>query len=210
MATIRDRMEKRNGWVWPKIDTQCFDFSFNEEPEIPAWVMGFVPGRRTVVQAGGNCGQYVAEYCNFFERVITFEPEAANHFALVANVDADNCYAFRAALGALPGGSALLDAGKNIGAHYIAANGPIPTLPLDAFRLEEVDLIHLDIEGYEAFALIGARDTIARCKPWIALEDRRGHSLRYQMPESSLGDLLRSYGYEQHATYKHEVIWKPT
>jgi len=51
----------------------------------------------------------------------------------------------------------------------------LPIKTLDSFNFLEVDLIKLDIEGYEAHALLGAKDTILYNKPTIVLEIARKH-----------------------------------
>ena len=45
-----------------------------------------------------------------------------------------------------------------------------PIITIDSLNLSDVDLIHLDLEGYELFALQGAIETIKRYKPLIVLE----------------------------------------
>jgi hypothetical protein len=54
---------------------------------------------------------------------------------------------------------------------------------IDTLQLPNVDLIHLDVEGYEERVLIGAQATIRLLKPAIITELGRGH------------DLLKGLGY---------------
>jgi hypothetical protein len=64
----------------------------------------------------------------------------------------------------IPGGSAV-DASR---AFEIA-----PVRRLDDYGLTDVDLLKLDCEGYEVFALRGGLDTIARCLPVIVCEQKK-------------------------------------
>lgn len=41
---------------------------------------------------------------------------------------------------------------------------------LDSYNFQEVDIIKMDIEGWELYALQGAEDTINRCRPIIQIE----------------------------------------
>jgi hypothetical protein len=59
---------------------------------------------------------------------------------------------------------------KNRGKSYVAGAGRYPTYQIDNLNLAVCDLIHLDIEGYEYYALQGAAHTIATCRPVIVIE----------------------------------------
>lgn len=52
----------------------------------------------------------------------------------------------------------------------IADNGPIQVIALDSLKLTRLNLLKIDVEGFELECLKGARDTIARCTPLIVAE----------------------------------------
>jgi hypothetical protein len=52
--------------------------------------------------------------------------------------------------------------------------GDIPALPIDDLGLSELAFLKLDLEGYEARALRGAVETLARCRPFVLFEDKPG------------------------------------
>lgn len=72
---------------------------------------------------------------------------------------------------------AHVDTGEEAGVHnggasQIGSRGQNTSLlPLDAFGLTDVSVLHLDVEGYELEALNGAAKTIASCGPTILVED---------------------------------------
>lgn len=68
---------------------------------------------------------------------------------------------------------------------------------IDDLGLEECDLIHLDIEGYEEKALEGAIETIKKFKPTIVTEHSRG--------EKMLVDL----GYELKKKLRMDTLFTP-
>lgn len=219
MAPVRERLELRQpgNWAWPKGEQICWHYWREKEPDIPAWVMARVSGRRTIVQAGGNAGFYVREYAEAFERVITFEPEAVNFHALVRNVDNDNTFFYRAFLADKPMEAPLGEDVLNGGAHYLwpdaipdECKGPstmVPAMKLDALGLTQVDLIHLDIEGFEYHALLGAFQTVNRCRPWIAIERRAELETRYG--PNRLAEWFDAMAYELADEYKHEQLYRP-
>lgn len=49
----------------------------------------------------------------------------------------------------------------------------IPIKPLDSFNFERIDLLKIDVEGFEEFVLQGAEETLKRCNPVVALEVTR-------------------------------------
>jgi len=62
----------------------------------------------------------------------------------------------------------------------------VPAFRIDDLPLNDICLIHLDIEGHEASALEGARRTIHRDRPVIMIEDNSGNC----------PPILSSLGYE--------------
>jgi hypothetical protein len=60
----------------------------------------------------------------------------------------------------------------NFGGFRCLEGGHIPILRVDDLALPHCDLMMLDLEGYELFALKGALNTITRCKPVIVMEDK--------------------------------------
>ncbi len=131
---------------------------------------------RTVVQAGGAMGIWPKYMSRKFQTVYTFEPTPASFRACVANNQAElNVFAFNCGLGACADHVTIgsPDSPTNYGAFHVQPKpGSIPIMSLDDFEFDNVDLLMLDIEGYELYALLGAKETIERCKPVIVLEDK--------------------------------------
>ena len=61
--------------------------------------------------------------------------------------------------------------------------------------LSSVDLIKMDIEGAELFALRGARELLESSRPTILLEINRAHSQALGYHPEAIWNLLKSYGY---------------
>lgn len=164
---------------------------------------------RTVVQAGGNVGAWPIWLAANFIEVITFEPEKQNYTCLARNIAPHhNILAYHAALGAEPG-KLSLNVCKSIGSHHLIMEpGDIDVKTIDSLNLEYLDLIVLDVEGAEALALRGARETIARCQPIIHLEDR-GHGLKkgFGLTFDDVVAALPNYTIERRVG--RDVIFKP-
>lgn len=160
-----------------------------------------------VVQAGGNCGIFPRYLATKFKFVYTFEPESENFQCLVNNAVAENIIKFQAALGTnnhAPVG--LIYDPKNAGGHYISLEGVIPVIAVDSLNLPACDLLQLDIEGFEYFALKGAERTIKEYSPVIMIEHKK-HAMRYGAHPGDVIQYIKSLGYEQKQEVRRDLIF---
>lgn len=161
----------KDGWYVPSIDDHCFDAVIREVDDVNR-ILPILKQRRSVIQAGGNIGIWAKRLSSEFERVYTFEPDPDNFEALVKNtVNILNVKALNAGLGdSLGRGDIYKLDPKNIGAHQVVKGDRFDIITIDSLGLTDVDLIQLDIEGFEHRALLGAVKTIEASSPAICLE----------------------------------------
>lgn len=160
-----------------------------------------------VIQAGGNCGIFPRYLASKFKFVYTFEPESENFQCLVNNATAGNIIKFQAALGTKehsPVG--LVYDPKNAGGHHVSLNGVIPVIAVDSLNLPTCDLLQLDIEGFEYFALQGAEETIIKYSPVIMIEHKK-HATRYGAHPGDVIQYIKSFGYEQRKEVRRDLIF---
>jgi len=151
---------------------------------------------RTAVQAGGNVGLWPRRLAAVFSRVITFEPDAITRECLLVNVP-PTVTVRPEALGEAIGWCGL--SRKNLGSHKVTDGSTVPVMTVDALELDDLDLLQLDVEGYEWPALKGAADTLRRCRPVIHLELR--DEIRHRRGTTAeVVSWLRAQGYHQTAT----------
>jgi FkbM family methyltransferase len=164
----------------------------------------------TVVEAGANIGTHTLMLARACApgRLIAFEPQQRVFQLLCANLAINgigNVTALPEGLGAAAGMAVIppvdYSAADNFGAVPLMAGGgagdwvegrAARVTPLDALALPSCHLLKIDVEGWEAEVLRGARDTIARCRPIIYLENDRAA----QQPV--LIALLAELGYAQY------------
>lgn len=185
---------RREGWLWPAEDTECFPACMRQVKDIQR-VLEHVEGRHSCIQAGGNCGVFPAELAKHFESVYTCEPDPVNFRCLVNNVEAQNVYAFNCALGFERKRVDMERTDGNAGAGYVHGKGCIPTLRIDDLGIDDCDLIYLDVEGAELEALFGAEKTM-ESKPVICLEHKH-LSERYGHSNAVIENWLSQHGYRQ-------------
>lgn len=155
-----------------------------------------------VIEAGANFGTLTVPIAQMVGRegtVFAFEPQRLVYQVLNANVALNsltNVITMPAGLGARPGDLRVpaLDPAqeRNFGGVSVSghANGePVPVMTIDNLNLPHCRFIKVDVEGMECEVLEGARDTVARFKPILYVEnDRAEHSRR-------LITLIQSMGY---------------
>lgn len=185
-------MIQHAGFFWPEDVADTWRHSLMHVKSIED-AIARCKQRRTAVQAGGNIGLWPKRLSEVFVRVITFEPEPISRACVVANVPA-NVEVRAEALGAAAGACAIKRRG--LGSHRVQDGDSVTVLALDDLNLQDVDLLQLDIEGYEHHALIGARQTIARCLPIVQVE-LRGHTEKYGTSDAALRAELARHGYRE-------------
>lgn len=141
-------------------------------------------GRTACLQAGANLGIFPKYLSHFFTTVYTFEPSPKLFRVVCKNAPEENIIKFNAALGDsrnLVSMSQTRRTKQHMPAHegitHVSGSGVIPTLLIDDLNLPVLDLLCLDLEGYEPFAILGAEKTLVRCKPTLLVEvnNNAGH-----------------------------------
>jgi FkbM family methyltransferase len=212
-----DGYRYERGLLWPDYDVKCAAVVFKMTRDLDA-VLKYVPGRDTVIQAGGNCGVWPRALAPLFKRVITFEPDKRNFKCLSHNTkEFNNVVAFNYALGDVAGFGTMdtpAHETDNCGAIQFvpsvtdSAASDIPMMRVDSLKLTPCDLLYLDIEGFEIPALRGALETIQRCKPVIVIEDK-GLSERYGYKQGEAFEVVRPLGYKVVQKIHRDVVFAP-
>lgn len=156
---------------------------------------------RTAVDIGAHVGTWSINMADAFEHVHAFEPVEEHRQCFEANVGPrENVTLHALALGARDGVVTITRDPQNSGASHVSATPGAVTVrmtTLDSFKLEEVDLIKMDVEGYEANVIAGARETILRCRPIICCEQKRDFATKFGVKATAATDALRELGMVQ-------------
>jgi FkbM family methyltransferase len=155
------------------------------EREIATLLMFLKPGN-IVVEAGASIGVLtvpIARHIAPAGMILAFEPQRLIFQILCANLALNgirNAIAVWAALGDQPGTVKVPvlepDAPQNFGGLDIRGHDKgdgVDVKTIDGLRLVRCDMIKADVQGMERAVLVGARDTITRCRPLLYLENDR-------------------------------------
>lgn len=193
-----------------------------------------VPSPRTVVDIGMNVGMNTIEYATFAKAVHGFEPVPETHELAVENIRMNkesyskdkewypnasleltaNIDTYNVALGyeedTLEMAIMANDGHNRILSEDETTNYPTVSVPvhlLDNYNFADVDIIKVDVEGYELNVLRGAVETIKKNRPIVQVETVLKQPKRYgtelddlmlffanlnYVPTTSTGELLCS------------------
>ena len=203
--TVYIRSESVDGvsdWTWIQNESGIWNGPSREwEEYFKKEITDLVPNKNCVVQAGGGLGMYPRLLSEIFNVVYTFEPDPLNFFCLVNNCQKDNIIKINGALGDRHKMVAVNRASMdNVGMHKVVENGIIPQFTIDDLKMEHCDLIMLDIEGYESYALAGAVATLDSFKPLVICENGT----------KEIEDYLRLFYYEKIKQLNADSFYKYT
>ena len=181
------------GLWWPDDVGEKWRHAFKHVKALEASI-ALCAQHRTAVQAGGNIGLWPRRMADVFTQVFTFEPEPLSYECLIRNVP-ERVMCTGIALGAEYGRCGIER--RSLGSHQVVLdNDSVTVAPLDWLALHDLDLLQLDIEGYEWHALFGAEETIRRCRPIIHLE-LRDFTAQYGSSDAEVRALLDGWGYRE-------------
>ena len=107
--------------------------------------------------------------------MITLEPVTSYYRYLVENTKTcTNIKSFNKGVSDKPGKAEICDIEQGNCGHTVlqeTESGSIEMVAIDDLGFSEIDLLWLDVEGYEDKALLGAKNTIERDSPLLIIEN---------------------------------------
>jgi len=154
--------------------------------------------KRICIDIGANVGLWSYDLVKHFDQVIAFEPVQEFIDCFEKNVIATNYTMHRMALGRTESFINMNIVQGNTGHSHINkesfGQGTIPLKTLDSFNFTNVDMIKIDVEGFEEEILAGAMETIKLNKPILVIEQQK-HEYQDDMIDTPAIKILQSWGY---------------
>lgn len=141
------------------------------EPVVKEFLTSHFFQDKVFVDAGADVGAYSVRAAARGMKVYAFEPNPGNARILRRNAEINHLSIdlIECALGA-SNGKAILSQNGAISRITQEKGIEIAMRTLDSFELPAVDLLKVDVEGYELEVLRGARQTLSRCHPTLMVE----------------------------------------
>ena len=170
--------------------------------------------RRLMADIGAHCGFSTRYFAPHFCKVVAFEPNHQSFQCLVRNQpNMTNIVAYKTALGDKQQEVQMeYDVTRygNTGCYMVSGSGDkIQMTTLDTYELTNVDLIKIDVEGYELEVLQGGQNTIKKNKPVVVMEVKEGLSERHGIHYLQAPNYLISMDYKQVDEEKRDKIFVP-
>jgi FkbM family methyltransferase len=169
--------------------------------------------KRVCIDIGANVGLWACDLVNSFVEVIAFEPVAEFRECFEKNVKSPNYRIMPVALGREESFIEMNIVQGNTGHSHINpesfGKGTIPLKTLDSYNFTDVDMIKIDVEGFEEEILAGAIKTITLNKPVIVVEQQK-HEYKDAMTDLPSIKILENMGYRVIGQVKKDWILKCT
>ena len=147
---------------------------------------------KTVLDIGAWCGTWAKAMEPFAKKIIAFEPDKT-HFECLTKNCTINCDPRREAVGSQE---------KLIGltnddftqSKRIAGDGDIRMVTIDSLEYQNVDMIKIDVEGYEMEVLKGAEKTLEQNK--FVMIELNSNTNKYGSSNQECVNFLKQKGYK--------------
>ena len=163
------------------------NLQFNHILDIGAWV--------------GTWSMAMNKYCG---RILAFEPDPLNYSCLVKNVTGD-IETHQLAVGSE---DKLISLTKDdfTQSKRVAGDGQIPMITIDSLKIDDIDLLKIDVEGYEMEVLKGAQKSLKNVK-YIMIE-LNNNTKKYGSNNKEIEEYLQKKGFQTLFSHWPDKVFK--
>jgi len=162
---------------------------------------------RRLIDIGAWWGPWSLFWQPRAEKIEIFEPNKRILPMLENNIsEFSNCTLHKTALGNYQGKVSMEYESHSGTNHITKLSGDVNLTTLDSFKFENVDVIKIDVEGYEISVLEGAKETVMREKPIIQIEANKSGK-RYGKTKIDILEMLSGWGMKRLIKKWPDQVW---
>lgn len=179
------------------------------------WAASTLRPGSVLIDVGANIGVFSINVmlCSENTSALAIEPVGTTHSCLRANITrnglSSRVRAVRAAVGEGEG-QAVVTSGLHAANHIVPGHRPKASAAEERVRqtsldmlvsehcLKRVDLVKIDVEGFELSVLNGAKKTLHQLRPTVLMEIEARWTRRYGYAPQAIIDLMCSFGYTRY------------
>ena len=164
---------------------------------------------RRIIDIGAWWGPWSLFWQPHAEKLEIFEPNKKILPKLEHNISTyNNCTLHKTALGEYKG-TVSMEYDTHSGTNHVTDNEynkDILINTLDSYNFDNVDIVKIDVEGYEMPVLKGAKHTIMTNSPMIQIEGNSSGQ-RYGIHKTQIWELLTSWGMTRIEKKWPDQVW---
>lgn len=220
----REFIVKRQGLVWRLNPADFMQQSLFWHGCMDSWDLFHLKSRidagTVFFDIGSNIGYYsltIAQALAGQCRINAFEPNPSTFEKLSRNIQSNSMSAVinahSVALSDRVETGHLVNCAGNSGASHLsslAGGVPVAVTTLDAFMersgMDRLDVVKIDVEGYEIRVLRGAQSTLSRFKPDLLIEFDAPRLRREGATVSNLAGELHALGYDLYQARRERLV----
>ena len=204
------KIEKVNGFWVPSDDVHLQDWKQNNDftqskclDKFLTFIEKNALKFNHVLDIGAWVGTWTMKINPFCGRVVAFEPDPLHYECLVKNVP-EEVETHQLAVG---NDKKMISLSEDnfTQAKRVVGEGNIPMVTIDSLNFTDVDLIKVDVEGYEMEVLKGADKTLENVK-YLMIE-LNNNSKKYGSSNLEIEKYLRKKGFRIMIKAWPDVVW---
>lgn len=150
---------------------------------------------KNILDVGAWCGTWSNNMSKYADLVHAFEPDALHYECLLKNKNY-NVVPHHCAVGSQKAKVSLTEVTKNFTQEKrVVPDGDILMTTVDSFAIKNIDLIKIDVEGYEMEVLKGADECLQQCT-YVMIE-LNNNSKKYGSSNGQITKYLNQKGFSQ-------------
>ena len=194
---------KYSFWVAYKqhqnLPTFLEDAGPGQEPQRTT-ALSYVKKWNTCIDIGSQFGFWTRPLLKKFKTIHCFEPNILFRECFLKNIPLDNVTLHPYGLS---NNEHTAHQSKD-GQVLSMKEGSVQCRTLDSFKLDNVDFIKIDVDGFEDKVLIGAKQTITKFNPVINIEMKR---MKRPLVVHNCSNFLKKRGYKMVKRVKSDEVW---